>query len=345
MGAANATSTNLAGPTPDGKFLPPLSETLHARFAILKAVAAQTTRNPVIEVNGERIYADEIRTRMSLMRAQAEASGQELSADERFALRPQAIEDLIDRLLLRQEAARLKLHPTAAEIDAALASVAPRYDGSEGCRADAADAESREDITARLMVDRLLARWFDSVRPPKIHELREFYRKNQDAFETPELIAAAHIVKHPPQPDPDAAVDAEAPTPPDNAVEEATAAALREVRDSILAGEDFAAAARRFSDCPENGGDLGYFPRGVMVDDFDEIAFAAPVGQVTEPFRTQFGWHIVLVRDRRPAGIRAFDEVVTQIQNRMLREKQEHEVGQKVSALRSKAHYVELAKL
>ncbi|HEY3835081.1 MAG TPA: peptidyl-prolyl cis-trans isomerase [Bryobacteraceae bacterium] len=292
---------------------------------MLVSVAAQGSRTPVIEVNGETIYGDEIRTRMAVLRAEAEsASGRELTAEERFALRPQAIEDLIDRLLLRQEAVRLRLQPAEAEIDVALASVAPKYDGSEGCRADAADMKSREDIRARMMVDKLLARWFDSARPPKIHEIREFYRKNQDSFHTPELIAASHIVKQ---------------------GEGETEASLAAVREAILAGEDFAAASKRFSDCPENAGDLGYFPRGVMVDEFDAVAFATPVGEISAPFRTQFGWHIVHVRDRKPEGIRTFDEVAPQIQNRMLRERQERMVGEKLHALRSGARYVELGRL
>jgi parvulin-like peptidyl-prolyl isomerase len=278
-------------------------------------------------VNGETIYADEIRARMAMMRAQEEASGRELSAEERFGLRPRAIEELIDRVLMRQEAARMKLQPTDAEIDATLASVAPRYDGSEGCRADAADPESREDVAARMLIDRLLAHWLDNVRPPKIHEMREVYRQNQEAFRTPELIAASHIVKQAPEGD------------------TSTESALREVRESILAGEEFVVAAKRFSDCPENGGDLGYFPRGVMVDEFDEVAFASPIGEITAPFKTQFGWHIVLVRDRKPAGIRTFDEVAHQIRNRMLRERQERIAGERLAALRSKAHFVELGRL
>lgn len=263
---------------------------------------------------------------MSLMRAEAEASGRELSAEERFALRPRAIEDLIDRMLLQQEGRRLKLQPDEAEIEATLASVAPKYDGSEGCRADAASPESREEIAARLLVDRLLAKWLGEVRPPKIHECREFYRKNQESFHSPEVIAASHIVKH--------AKDGED-----------GGAMLAEVRASILAGEDFVAAAKRFSDCPENGGDLGYFPRGVMVDEFDAVAFVTPVGEVTQPFQTQFGWHIVLVRDRKPEGVRAFDEVSAQIQASILRERQEREVGEKLNALRKKAEYVELGRL
>jgi len=296
-----------------------------ARFAMLESMTAPQTRNPVVEVNGEIIYADEIRGRMALLRAQAEASGRELSADERFALRPQAIEELVDRLLLRQEAMRLKLVPTEAEIDAALAKVAPKYDGSEGCRADFADTESREDIAARLLVDRLLGRWFESVHPPKIHEMREFYRKNQESFRAPELIAASHIVKH--------------------VTDDSGEALVAGLRNSILAGEDFAAIAQRFSDCPEKGGDLGYFPRGVMVEEFDEVAFAAPIGHVTPPFRTRFGWHIMLVRDRKPEGIRTFEEVAEQIQNRMLLERQEREVGVKMTTLRRKARYVEIGRL
>jgi len=298
---------------------------------MLESVATQSTRSPVIEVNGERIYADEIRTRMSAMRAQAEASGQELSVEERLELRPAAIRDLVDRLLMQQEARRLKLTPSAAEIDAALESVAPKYDGSAGCRADAANEESRDDISARLMLDRLLASWLDAVRPPKIQEVREFYRKNQELFVTEELIAASHIVKH----FEEGADPANAPCPP----------ALEEVRASILNGEDFVEAAKRFSDCPENGGSLGYFPRGVMVPEFEEVAFAAKIAEVSAPFRTQFGWHIALVWDRKPAGVRTLDEVASQIQERLLREKQEQQVDQKLNALRTKASYIELGRV
>jgi parvulin-like peptidyl-prolyl isomerase len=82
-----------------------------------------------------------------------------------------------------------------------------------------------------------------------------------------------------------------------------------------------------------------------MVDEFDAVAFAAPIGEVTAPFRTQFGWHIALVRDRKTEGVRRFDEVSAQIQARLLSEKQEREVGEKLNALRNKANYVEKGRL
>ena len=73
-------------------------------------------------------------------------------------------------------------------------------------------------------------------------------------------------------------------------------------------------------------------------EDFDNVAFSAEPGQVSEPFRTQFGWHIVLVRERRPAGVPSFDDVASQLQNRILREKQEHDIGEKMAALRGRDH-------
>lgn len=66
-------------------------------------------------------------------------------------------------------------------------------------------------------------------------------------------------------------------------------------------GESFEMLARKYSKCPsgENGGDLGYFERGQMVPSFENAAFSLPVGRVSEPIKTQFGWHIIKVYDRR----------------------------------------------
>ena len=63
----------------------------------------------------------------------------------------------------------------------------------------------------------------------------------------------------------------------------------------------FEDAAKQFSSCPsgQQGGDLGYFPRGVMVKPFEDAAFSADLNKVTNPVQTQFGWHLIKVTDKK----------------------------------------------
>ena len=63
----------------------------------------------------------------------------------------------------------------------------------------------------------------------------------------------------------------------------------------------FEEAAKKYSSCPsgQQGGDLGYFPRGMMVKPFEEAAFSADLDKVTNPVQTQFGWHLIKVTDRK----------------------------------------------
>ncbi len=66
-------------------------------------------------------------------------------------------------------------------------------------------------------------------------------------------------------------------------------------------GEDFGVLARQYSECPSkaSGGDLGYFQRGQMVKEFEDAAFTLPVGTVSAPVKTQFGWHLIKVLDKK----------------------------------------------
>ena len=73
------------------------------------------------------------------------------------------------------------------------------------------------------------------------------------------------------------------------------------IKSRIDNGEGFATMAKRYSKCPSGtqGGDLGYFERGQMVPEFEDAAFSLPVGQVSQPIKTQFGWHLVKVMDKK----------------------------------------------
>jgi len=76
---------------------------------------------------------------------------------------------------------------------------------------------------------------------------------------------------------------------------------VKKLREEILAGKEFTEVAKEVSMCPSGakGGDLGYFGKGQMVPEFDKAAFSLPVGEISEPIKTQFGWHLLVVTGQR----------------------------------------------
>lgn len=80
-----------------------------------------------------------------------------------------------------------------------------------------------------------------------------------------------------------------------------TQSQAQELKTRINRGEDFASLARKYSKCPsgQDGGDLGYFERGQMVPEFENVVFNLPIGAVSDPVQTQFGWHLIKVSDKQ----------------------------------------------
>ena len=73
------------------------------------------------------------------------------------------------------------------------------------------------------------------------------------------------------------------------------------IKEEIAAGKDFAKAAEEVSLCPsgQNGGDLGYFTKGQMVKEFEDACFSMEVGEVSNPIKTQFGYHLIYLTDKK----------------------------------------------
>ena len=147
-----------------------------------------------------------------------------------------------------------------------------------------------------LVIDQELARKKVTATPG---EVQTYYNDNLQQYQSPEQIRASHILLKTEGKD-EASVHPQAE------------AILKQVK----AGADFAALAKKHSEdegSKDAGGDLDYFGRGRMVPEFENAAFAMQPGQISDLVKTQYGFHIIKVVDKKPATTRSLDEVRAQI--------------------------------
>ncbi len=113
-------------------------------------------------------------------------------------------------------------------------------------------------------------------------------------------------------------------------------AKANELKAEIDGGADFAELAKANSIDPgaANGGDLGFFGRGMMVQPFEQAAFAlANPGDVSAPVQSQFGWHIIKLAEKRQSAPPTFEQVAAQIQNQLLMRSFTEKVDQLMSGV------------
>ena len=135
------------------------------------------------------------------------------------------------------------------------------------------------------------------IRRPTRKEIALYYKTHRSQFEVPEQIHVLHIVKNL-----DAATD-----------REAAAATIQKALADLNNGMPFSQAADQYSDCAGNGGDLGWVERGIMVEEFEDVVFNLPLGEISTVFETRFGLHIALVTEKRGPGILPMSAVYDQI--------------------------------
>lgn len=169
--------------------------------------------------------------------------------------------------------------------------------------------KAKRDIYAQMAMKKALS----DVEVTE-EEARKFYAENPQHFRKGESVSAKHIL-----------VDSEEK--------------CKEILASIESGEkEFEAAAKECSTCPSGakGGDLGTFGKGQMVAEFEEAAFAAQIGQVVGPVKTQFGYHLIKVEAKNEASVASFEEVAEQIGVNLVQRKQSAIYTAKVNELREK---------
>jgi peptidyl-prolyl cis-trans isomerase D len=145
-------------------------------------------------------------------------------------------------------------------------------------------------------------------------EVAAQYQANQQTYSTPEQVRASHILLKTEGKD-------------DATVKKAAEAVLAEAK----AGKDFAALAKKYSEDDTNkdkGGDLDFFGRNIMAKEFEDAAFSMKPGEIRGPVKTQFGYHIIKLVDKKAAATRTLDQVRPQIEQQLKQTKAQNEAAQ-----------------
>ncbi len=266
-------------------------------------------------VNGEKVGEGDIRSEAEKMRPRYEQVFVDMEPDEREEqLLSWSRENVVESVLMRQAAERDIEQPSEEMIEQAYQHFLDQEVGGKEqfCQQTGVNADQEEriksDITVRMKVERLIARIGATTDEPSEKEIRRYYEQNTERFTVPEMIRAAHVVRHPAQ-----AVD------PAQARRE-----FEQVLAELRGGADFAEMVAKHSDCPDNGGDLGFFARGQMVQAFDDAVFAMEPGQISDVFETEFGMHIAMVNERRapiPCPLKEVQEVIVRELTEQVRQK------------------------
>ncbi len=181
--------------------------------------------------------------------------------------------------------------------------------------------ERAASVELQYRIERLAIRHAGRISSPRNKDVVDYYRHHRDAMTIPEAVRAAHILKN---------ID-EKTTEPD------ALAAIRSAEERLKAGEAFETIADESSDCPGAGGDLGWFPRGQMVPEFDAVVFSMKPGEISPVFRTPFGFHIAKVLARSEERVATFEEARPQIERHLLAEKHQKALERFCDYLRVRA--------
>lgn len=241
----------------------------------------------------------------AMFNANAEMIPLEQVDEARASMRRSAIRQLTMQALLSRECDKAGVNATDAEVEAFFAQ-ASRGQGSMEEMAERMGLSTekfRSLLATTVRIEKLLDAKVAAIPEPTDEQLKakfdEVVEANPKAVMKPEMVEASHIL-----------VKVDETTSDEDAKKK-----IDTIRAQLLAGSNFAELAKSSSDCPSavRGGSLGKFERGQMVPEFDKAAFEQEVGAVGEVVRTQFGYHVIRVDAKEPAGVTTFEEVKDQI--------------------------------
>ena len=295
--------------------------------------AAKAADEVVATVNGEPIQNSELEAAFARAVAGRGMPVDAVPADQKKEAMRMLLNDVINERLLTKACAGVKVDDAAVNAE---------YDKIRESRKATEEDVKKELAQMGMTIESLKAniqkriqqrQWVDEQIKGKAADstdadAKDFYEKNPQHFDLPEQVRASHILFR---------------LTPDASPEVVTATMKKaEAAIGRTKKEDFAKLAGELSEEPgakERGGDLNFFPqKGAMVEEFAAAAFKMKKDEVSaEPVRTQFGYHIIKVTDRKAGGKQPLEEAKPQILAYLSREKKRIAIDEVVNGLRAKA--------
>jgi parvulin-like peptidyl-prolyl isomerase len=281
-------------------------------------------------INGEKIDDSKIQWEVERLRPDYEKVFKDQDAKEKESqLLDWSKENVIETVLLKQEAEKRIGRIPEDEVESLIARLKKQYGGEAEFYKEfnaADDEKAKEIITSALKLDRLFDDIYKDLPEPSKDAVRQYYEESGEQFKSAEQVRVGHIVKHVNWETDEAAAH--------NIIEKA--------QNELKNGAVFEMLVAEYSDCPENGGDLGYITRGQMVEEFEDVVFNLGIAEISGVFRTRFGFHIAKLYDRKLHDVHSLEEVKEGITDELKKRMQEKALDEFIDQLRSKAKIEEI---
>jgi foldase protein PrsA len=205
------------------------------------------------------------------------------------------LQQMVTNVLIDQYAQKNNITVSDADIDKVENGYKEQYPNGQWDELLKARGMTEQDVRDILRRQIIL----DKATGSNIHisdaQIKQFFDKNHAQFDTPAMARARHILV------------------PDLKT-------AQKVEADLKAGKDFAAEAKQYSTDPgsrDKGGELGFFKKGAMVPAFDQYAFSGPIGKISQPIKSPFGYHVIQVEERKPGTTATLasvhDKIATQL--------------------------------
>ena len=257
--------------------------------------------------------------------------GMTLTADQLKTAAKMSIQDEIGRTLLIQKGKEIGVNISPEAVQKKLDAVKSSFKSDAVFEHKLADQgltleRYREELTTDLILDAVIKKEIEPGVEISPTAIKEYYQKNKAKYQNAETRRASVIL-------------IKFSEKQGAAGERAARNRIDSIIEQLKSGNDFEDMAKKFShdSLAGKGGDLGYFKKGKMLPAFSERAYKMKTGEVSEPFKTAHGFHILKLTDIKPAGARSLEETQAEIKKSLVNKKLAQETQAYMKGLREKA--------